>query len=161
MTDREQRHQLLLLVRQVEHDRHIGVELAGAAAHDGAAVAQDVPGKPEPRAEVVLAVRGLALVVVAHAEIQREVVGDPPLVLEEGVVAAIAGEHVEAIRALGAQRDVELRWVGRGVGGIVRRVGAEEEGAGIDGGARGHLVEADAAAGLEGVLAARGSGRNS
>jgi hypothetical protein len=47
-------------------------------------------------------------VVVAKAEVQRQIVGDAPPVLEKEVVASIPRVHVESADTRRSQRDVEL-----------------------------------------------------
>ena len=86
---REQRLDAALLERQVVHHRHVGEELADAAAHHGAAVAADVPGEAGARRERVVVVGRLLVVVPAQAQVQRHVVGEAPLVLEEEVPALV------------------------------------------------------------------------
>ena len=144
-----------LLVHEIEHHRHVGVELTQAAAHHRLALAGHVPRKTDARRDVVLAGRRVPLIVVADTEVQRQVVADAELVLHEKVVTAIFGSDGVAERVRWPHGDVELERVGREVGGVVRRVGPELEGARADRGPRRHLVEADASACLEGVLAAQ------
>ena len=72
---REARADGVLLQRQVEHDRRIGEELADAAAHDRVAVAARRPTRSRRAGAMSSLLSGVcALMVVAQAEIQRQLV---------------------------------------------------------------------------------------
>ena len=156
---REQRLDAVLLERQVVHHRHVGEELADAAADHGAAAAADVPGEAGARRERVVVVRRLLVVVPAQAEVEGHVAGQRST-CPRGRGSGAGPSTRWRSRSRPAGRRATSNWNGMGerIGRVVRRVAAELEGPGVEGRARVHVVPAVAAAGLEGVLAAQQAG---
>ncbi len=110
-------------IERVRHaDQGVLVELSDTSANHRLARASWVVGEAEARREAALGLRRELLVVVAKAEIQREIRCRSPLVLHEPVVPVVIGVDLDV-----AHDDRKLRGIRAWVGRIEWQVVAEGE----------------------------------